>query len=47
LIQVYTGLVYEGPWMARRIMQGLLKKLEEQGLSSITQVVEQAQASTE
>ncbi|MEQ9000534.1 MAG: quinone-dependent dihydroorotate dehydrogenase [Coleofasciculus sp. B1-GNL1-01] len=46
LIQVYTGLVYEGPWMARRIMQGLLKKLEQQGLSSITEVVEQAQAST-
>lgn len=36
LIQVYTGLVYEGPWMARRIMEGLLKKLEETGLSSIT-----------
>lgn len=38
LIQVYTGLVYEGPWMARRIMEGLLKKLTENGLSSITQL---------
>jgi len=38
LIQVYTGLVYEGPWMARRIMEGLLGKLEQQGLSSISEI---------
>jgi dihydroorotate dehydrogenase len=43
LIQAYTGLVYEGPWMARRIMQGLLRKLEQQGLSSITQITNQLQ----
>lgn len=39
LIQVYTGWVYEGPWMVRRILQGLLHKLEERGLTSISQVV--------
>ncbi|MEQ9668995.1 quinone-dependent dihydroorotate dehydrogenase [Coleofasciculus sp. G2-EDA-02] len=47
LIQVYTGLVYEGPWMVRRIMQGLLRKLEQKGLSSISEVVEQPPSSTE
>ena len=39
LIQVYTGWVYEGPWMVRRILQGLVHKLEERGLSSISQAV--------
>jgi dihydroorotate dehydrogenase len=39
LIQVYTGWIYEGPWMVRRILQGLLAKLEEQGFNSIGEVV--------
>lgn len=39
LIQVYTGWVYEGPWMVRRILQGLLQKLEEKGFSSISEAV--------
>lgn len=39
LIQVYTGWVYEGPWMVRRILQGLLQKLEEKGFNSISQAV--------
>ncbi|HEY9726453.1 MAG TPA: quinone-dependent dihydroorotate dehydrogenase [Chroococcales cyanobacterium] len=39
LIQVYTGWIYEGPWMVRRILQGLLHKLEERGLSSIAEAV--------
>lgn len=39
LIQVYTGLVYEGPWLMQRIMQGLLQKLAAQGLSTISQAV--------
>ncbi len=39
LIQVYTGWVYEGPWMVRRILQGLLQKLEERGFSSISEAV--------
>ncbi len=39
LIQVYTGWVYEGPWMIRRILAGLLDKLEERGLTSISQAV--------
>jgi dihydroorotate dehydrogenase len=39
LIQVYTGWIYEGPMMVRRILQGLLAKLEQNGLSSISQAV--------
>jgi dihydroorotate dehydrogenase len=39
LIQVYTGWVYEGPWMVRRILAGLLKKLKERGLTSISEAV--------
>jgi len=39
LIQVYTGWVYEGPWMVRRILEGLVQKLEERGLSSIAEAV--------
>ncbi len=35
LVQVYTGWIYEGPSMVRRILQGLLQKLEEHELSSI------------
>ncbi|QLE59003.1 quinone-dependent dihydroorotate dehydrogenase [Nostoc sp. TCL26-01] len=39
LIQVYTGWIYEGPMMVRRILAGLAAKLEENGLNSITEAV--------
>ncbi|WP_104546663.1 quinone-dependent dihydroorotate dehydrogenase [Chroococcidiopsis sp. TS-821] len=39
LVQVYTGWIYEGPWMVRRILQGLLLKLEEHKLDSIVDAV--------
>ncbi|MEA5553127.1 quinone-dependent dihydroorotate dehydrogenase [Anabaena cylindrica UHCC 0172] len=39
LIQVYTGWIYEGPMMVRRILSGLLAKLEENGLTSISEAV--------
>lgn len=39
LVQIYTGWVYQGPGMIRRILQGLLLKLEENGLNSITEAV--------
>lgn len=43
LIQVYTGLVYEGPWMMKRILKGLLQKLGDRGLNSISEAVGLAQ----
>ncbi len=39
LIQVYTGWIYEGPLMVRRILTGLLSKLEQRGLNSINEAV--------
>lgn len=39
LSQVYTGWIYEGPGMVRRILKGLLQKLEAQGLASISDAV--------
>lgn len=39
LVQVYTGWIYEGPWMVRRILEGLLQKLEERELNSISEAV--------
>jgi dihydroorotate dehydrogenase len=39
LVQVYTGWLYEGPWMVRRILQGLLQRLEQEGMGSIAQAV--------
>lgn len=39
LVQVYTGMVYEGPGLAAQINKGLVKLMERDGFSSITEVV--------
>ena len=39
LVQVYTGFVYEGPWITRQISQGLLQRLDEHGLGTIDEAV--------
>jgi dihydroorotate dehydrogenase len=39
LIQLYTGFVYEGPLLPKRIVQGLSRKLEERGLKQISEAV--------
>ncbi len=39
LIQLYTALIYEGPGVFRRIDRGLLRLLERDGLSHITDAV--------
>lgn len=39
LIQTYTGWIYEGPWMVKRILKGLVRKLEEYQLSNIGEAV--------
>lgn len=39
LLQVYTGWVYQGPWMVKNILTGLLKRLEAQGVSNLSDVV--------
>ena len=39
LLQVYTGWVYEGPWMVSNVLSGLLAKLEENGLNNISEAI--------
>ena len=39
LLQVYTGWIYEGPWMVQQVLSGLLTKLDEKGLNSINEAI--------
>jgi dihydroorotate dehydrogenase len=39
ILQVYTGWVYEGPWMVNQVLSGLLTKLKEQRLNNIGDAV--------
>jgi dihydroorotate dehydrogenase len=39
LLQVYTGWLYQGPWLVPDILQGLTEKLESHGLTNINQAV--------
>ena len=39
LVQIYTGFVYGGPGVVRRIHTGLLGLLQRHGLSHISQAV--------
>ena len=39
LLQVYTGMVFEGPGIARSLVKGLQARLKESGLKNISQAV--------
>ncbi len=39
LIQVYTGWFYEGPGMVRRVLEGLLQKLDDRALHSLQDAI--------
>jgi dihydroorotate dehydrogenase len=39
LLQVYTGWIYQGPWMVKDILQGLGNKLTDNHLTHISQAV--------
>lgn len=39
LVQLYSALVYEGPWLAQRIVDGLRKKLDEHGFANLADAV--------
>lgn len=39
LVQVYTGWIYEGPGMVRRILEGLQQKMDERNLTSLSQAI--------
>ena len=39
LVQVYTGLIYEGPGMIQRMKAGVARRLADDGLSRIDEAV--------
>ena len=39
LVQIYSGLVYEGPGLVKELVNGLRHKLADRGLKSIAQAV--------
>lgn len=39
LVQVYTGLIYEGPGMIKSIVRGLRRRLQDNGLSNLRDAV--------
>ena len=39
IVQLYTGLVFEGPGIAKSIVKGLKKRIESEGLESISDAV--------
>jgi dihydroorotate dehydrogenase len=39
LIQIYTGLIYEGPLVVRQILEGLVQKLDKASLDNISLAV--------
>ncbi len=43
LIQVYTGMIYQGPWIAKKINVELLKLLDQHQISSIQELVGQGE----
>lgn len=46
LVQIYTGLVYEGPYLPARVNAGLLKLMERDGVSHLRDIVGSAVGST-
>jgi dihydroorotate dehydrogenase len=39
LVQLYTAMVYEGPWIGLRIARGLAQRLKREGFSNIAEAV--------
>ena len=39
ILQVYTGWVYQGPWMVSQVLSGLLAKLDDAGLDNISEAI--------
>ena len=39
LIQIYTGLVYEGPGLTKKIVAGLLRRMQLQGVRSLNDII--------
>lgn len=44
LVQIYSALVYEGPWLAQRMADGLVRRLDQAGFASMADAVGSAVA---
>lgn len=44
-LQLFTGFVYEGPWLMKRIKRYLLDRMEEEGASSLAELARAASGS--
>ena len=41
LIQLYTGMIYQGPQVVKKIKEELIKKLENDGVKNLNEIVGQ------
>jgi dihydroorotate dehydrogenase len=39
LVQVYTGMVYEGPGVAKNIVRGLIQRMKKEGVHSLKEII--------
>ncbi len=39
LLQVYTAWIYQGPWMVKEVLSGLLARLDEKGLTNLSEAI--------
>ena len=39
LLQVYTGWIYQGPWMAKEVLLGILARLESKGMNHVSEAI--------
>ena len=39
LVQIYTGMIYEGPFLAQRIVRALIRIIEREGFSHLRDAV--------
>ena len=39
LLQVYTGFIYQGPWMVKDVLSGILTNLEDRGMNHISEAI--------
>lgn len=42
LVQLYSAMVYEGPWLAQQIVRGLTQMLDTRGVASLRDVIDSA-----
>jgi len=41
LIQLYTGMIYQGPYLIRKIKEELIKKLKDDGIKNLNEIIGQ------